>query len=45
MIFYRQAPAAPLAEFVDHLWYFEDLEASHRMEIPPNDSRADWRQA
>ena len=32
MIFCRHVPGPPLAAFVDHLWFFEDLETSHRRE-------------
>jgi AraC-like DNA-binding protein len=32
MIFCRQVPSPPLDGFVEHLWYFEGLEASHGME-------------
>ena len=32
MIFLRHVPGPPLAGFVDYLWYFEDLQVSHRME-------------
>jgi Domain of unknown function (DUF6597) len=32
MIFLRHVPGPPLGEWVDHLWYFEDLQAAHRME-------------
>jgi AraC-like DNA-binding protein len=32
MIFLRHVPGPPLDAWVDHLWYFEDLRLSHRME-------------